>query len=386
MIEEQLRGQSIPYKIVGGIKFYERKEIKDALGYMKLAVNLNDDVALKRIINTPARGIGKTTLDKIEALGNQNRTSMWQAAHQAIEEKIVHSGAIKKISGFLQLVQKLHGQAQELIPTEFYQEMLEQTGMVDKLRAEDTAEADARIDNLEEFYNAIAQFEKERDEEEGTLVQFLEEMALVSDADEIDENASSVTLMTLHISKGLEYPCVFMAGMEDGLFPSARSIDGDETSEEERRLAYVGMTRAREKLFMTYARKRRVWGQEQFNAPSRFLKEIPEEYLEQKSALKKPRFMDRMSSNSNYTGSPSYANSFKDFQNDEFPDYDSDGGFFDEDEPSYKKGTKVKHPSYGVGSIFKVEGQGDMQKVSVMFNDRTVKKFVIKYARLEIVL
>ena len=268
--------------------------------------------------------------------------------------------------------------AGEVSPTEFYQIILEKTGMILRLRSDDSVESDARIENLEEFYNAISQFEEERDDE-ATLIRFLEELALISDVDSLDQNAPAVTLMTLHISKGLEYPCVFIAGLEEGLFPSGQSIhSSDEFAvEEERRLAYVGMTRAEKKLYLTYARKRKVWGSEQFNPPSRFIAEIPEQYLDSRSQIRKPKFMDRYQSD---TDSDSFDDS-----SDPFPDYEMSQDSFDEEScAGFSRGMHVHHPTYGQGSVFKVEGKGEMQKVSVLFRDKTIKKFVAKFARLEV--
>ena len=383
VIEEQLRGYAIPYRIVGGIKFYERKEIKDITSYLKLAVNLQDDIAFKRALNTPTRGIGKTTLTKLEDLAAQRKISIFEASQVALSEKLLNAGTCRKIQGFLDILNDLQPQSEKLPPTEFYQLVLEKVGLIDRLRAEDSIEADTRIENLEEFYNAISQFEKERGEE-GTLVKFLEELALVADSDEIDASSPAVTLMTLHISKGLEYPCVFVAGMEEGLFPSGQSIHKDDLAlEEERRLAYVGMTRAEKKLYLTYARKRRVWGAEQFNPPSRFLAEIPEEYTHNNSKINRPRFLDKYSSgsSSSYDPFPDYEMSQDSF--DEFGDNVFEDDFNQSSSAGYSKGMRVHHPSYGHGSIFKVEGSGEMQKVSVLFTDQTIKKFVAKYARLE---
>ena len=194
-------------------------------------------------------------------------------------------------------------------------------------------------------------------------------MALVSDADQIEESEECVTLMTLHIAKGLEFPVVMMVGLEEGLFPSMRSIESETGLEEERRLAYVGITRAEQKLFITYARSRRVWGSEQFNPPSRFLNEIPKEYLDEQTNVHRPRIFSnatRFDNDIDFGGDNS----------DPFPDYESGDN-------SFPKGSRVKHPTFGIGSILNSEGSGEMQKVSVVFSDHSVRKFVIKYARLE---
>ncbi|MCB0356185.1 MAG: ATP-binding domain-containing protein, partial [Bdellovibrionales bacterium] len=267
---------------------------------------------------------------------------------------------------------------------------LQATEYVLKLKGENTPEAQARIDNLEEFNNAIAQFEKERGEE-ASLQSFLEEMSLVSDVDQMEDSDNSVTLMTLHISKGLEFPNVFIVGMEEGLFPTGRALDEADIDaiEEERRLAYVGMTRARENLYLTYARTRRVWGQEQQHPPSRFIDEIPKDFTQFESSLGQAKFLNRhksqfYNSQNFYQKDPqTFSSSVSRSTNfDEIPNYED---FSDLPQKSnYQKGMKVRHPTFGAGTIYLVEGSGDTQKVSVLFDNSTTKKFVIKYARLEI--
>jgi DNA helicase-2/ATP-dependent DNA helicase PcrA len=388
VLEEQLRTLGIPYRIVGGVRFYERMEIKDIMSYLKLSVNPADDIAFKRIINVPARGIGKTTVDKLEEYAAQNKWTLMEAAYKAVDAKILNAGTTGKIRRFLDLMEEMQVSSQQFKLLDFYHIVLDRTNYVNLLKAEDNPEAQARIENLEELDNAISQFVKERGEE-ATLTSFLEEMALVSDVDSLDQEQNSVTLMTLHISKGLEYPFVFIVGLEENLFPSARSVDkdGDEDVEEERRLAYVGMTRAREKLWLTYARMRRVWGQEQFNPPSRFIKEIPQQLIEFKTGSDGSRFVSRFGSSSGADESPAWGSVSSDrnrlrnndYDTQDFPDYESSAGAGG----GYSKGTRVRHPTFGVGSIFAVEGSGDNLKVSVMFTDNTIKKFVAKYARLE---
>jgi len=388
VIEEQLRTLGIPYKIVGGVRFYERMEIKDVLGYLKLSLNPADDLSFKRILNVPTRGIGKTTLEKLEEFALQQKLTLKVALPLALDQRIFNAGTSGKLRRFLDLINGLQENATQFRIHDFYHIVLDQTGYIAALKKDESPEAQARIQNLEELDNAISQFVKERGEE-ASLQSFLEEMALVSEADNLDETVDSVTLMTLHISKGLEYPHVFIVGLEENLFPS-RSFDGSDEDdlEEERRLAYVGMTRARENLWLTYAKVRRVWGQEQMNPPSRFLKEIPKELVEFKSALETGGFFQRHSSSA-YSGN-TYASpgAFKsrqpknnfDFENQSFP----------EDDPSsnsstlrYSQGMRVRHPTFGVGSVYATEGNGDEMKVSVVFADQTIKKFVVKYARLE---
>lgn len=399
VLEDQFRSRGIPYKIVGGLKFYERMEIKDVIAYMKLVLNPADDIAFKRIINVPARGIGKTTIDRLEEYAAKSNASMVEGAAHAVDHREFNAGVTRKVRDFLNLLQGLREKARQMKLTEFYHSILDETGYVKRLKEEDNPEADARIENLEEFDNAIAKFEEERGEE-ATLQTFLEEMALVQDADSVEDANNAVTMMTLHISKGLEYPIVFIVGLEENLFPSGRAVEDQDpfALEEERRLCYVGMTRAEKKLTMTYARTRKVWGAEQFNAPSRFLKEIPAKYTQFQTSVNRPRFMQGVGSSSGYSsdaydrgfgsgaGSSKYkphplmgdggAPNYEDFGDETFDDAAGGGA-------SFKKGMRVRHPSYGAGTVLQAEGSGAETKVSVVFSDNTVKKFVAKYARLE---
>ncbi|MES3038778.1 MAG: UvrD-helicase domain-containing protein [Bdellovibrionota bacterium] len=391
VLEDQLRTMSIPYKIVGGIRFYERMEVKDVISYMKLTINPADDAAFKRVINTPARGIGKTTVEKLEEYATANKIPLWIAAQKCVDTKEFNSGTTSKLRKYLDLLISLTETSQSYAMDEFYSILLDKTEYLQTLKAEDTPESQARIENLEELDNAIAQFMKERGPE-GTLSNFLEEMSLVSDQDQYNEAVNTVTMMTLHISKGLEFPYVFIVGLEENLFPSSRGdSDSADDMEEERRLAYVGMTRARQKLFLTYARMRKVWGQDQMNPPSRFLNEIPKELLEQTSGVVRTGFAARHAAGSPEWGRSSFSRpeghfnksrgSLDDIDSQDFPD--DNYSQVAQSKGSFAKGQQVKHPTFGIGSIFSVEGSGDEQKVSVLFADQTIKKFVIKYARLE---
>lgn len=390
VLEDHLRSLGIQYKIIGGMRFYERMEVKDMIAYLKVLINPSDDVAVKRIINTPSRGIGKTTLEKIEAYATENKISFFNAIPMAADLRLVHAGAAAKLRDFANMILKLQEKVKELTPSDMLLEVLDKTEYLVRLKEENTSESQARIDNLEEMSNALKQFEQERGEE-ATLALFLEELALVSDSDEIDENAQFVTMMTLHLSKGLEYPYVFIVGLEDGLFPSGRGEDANNSDaiEEERRLAYVGMTRARQKLHLSHARTRRVWGQEQQHPPSRFLKEIPSEHVFMSSQIVRPQFSskwsERLGSSESSSSGPRWkkpaASGF-----DEVPNYEHFGDEYSSDQAAgaYHKGGKVRHPTFGVGTICQIEGQGDTQKVGVIFHDKSFRKFVTKYARLEI--
>jgi DNA helicase-2/ATP-dependent DNA helicase PcrA len=377
VIEEQLRMKSIPYRIVGGMKFYERLEIKDLLSYMRAIINPKDDISIKRIINTPTRGIGKTTLERLEEVTIANQLSLWESLQKVILSREFNAGITSKLRSFTQIIESIQLEYERLSLSDLFSLILKQTQYAQKLELENTPEADARLENIEELANAIFHFEEERGKE-ANLQNFLEEMALVSEADALKEEQNAVTLMTLHISKGLEFPYVFIVGMEDGLFPSAQSIDETDTSsvEEERRLAYVGITRARKKLFLTYAQLRRIWGQEHRQRPSRFLKELPENLVKWNQGSQRPQFLNRWNNRINTAED--------DVQS--FPEDSNENAF--SKSPSHntgglQKGNKVRHPTFGVGSIFELEGDGESLKVSVLFTDKSIRKFVAKYARLE---
>lgn len=408
VLEEQLRSYGIPYRLIGSVKFYERKEIKDVICYMRMILNPKDDVAFYRVVNNPTRGIGKSTLDEVGTYAFERKLSAFDAAYEVATQRLVHAGACNKLQNFRHLIEKLREESLgKLTPSEIYLKILEVTQYDFKLKEERTPESEARLENLQEFQNAILQFEEER-EDEATLQAFLEEMALISDADALNENTEAVTLMTFHLSKGLEFKNVFMVGLEEGLFPSGRALDdaaGDQL-EEERRICYVGMTRARENLFLSYAKTRRVYGQEEHRPVSRFIGEIPEKYITANAAIKRPAFLDRYTEkygssegrNNNYSGGSANFGGARSRNEQLFPNYEDD---FSEssfgarpaemsfDAPtasasgSFQRGDRVRHPIFGVGSIFQVEGSGDQQKVSVLFNDKSLKKFMVKSARLE---
>lgn len=390
VLEEQMRLLSIPYRLVGGMRFYDRMEIKDVTSYMKLTLNNDDDIAFKRVVNVPARGIGKTTIEKLEERAFKEKISLFKAAQLAVDQKDFNAGTTGKLRRFIQLVDELSDQARSFALQDFYHIILDRTEYLTQLKKDDSPEAQSRIENLEELDNAITQFVKERGLE-ATLQSYLEEMALVSDLDSMKEQQNAVTLMTLHVSKGLEFPYVFIVGLEENLFPSTRGTDesGNEDVEEERRLAYVGMTRARERLYLTHARTRKVWGQDQMNAPSRFLDEIPQNFKKHETAMEMPRFAMKygQQDKNDYAANSSFEAQY--FPDDDMNDSTNDSSWGSIKKQatylseSYQPGMKVKHPTFGAGSIYATEGTGDQLKVSVMFRDNTIKKFVVKYARLE---
>lgn len=370
--EDFLRREKIPYQIVGGLRFYDRKEIKDVLSYMKVILNPSDSVNLKRIINVPARGIGKTTLDKLDAfLASQPEgTSAWDVLkHAASDPSLTSAGTAKKLAQFVSFIDELRAAAPKSLLTDLYHRILDGTGYVQSLRKEGTEEALARIDNLEEFDNLLQEFEADQQnalspddpetEKPGLLPLFIEQSTLASDVDQLNEQASSVKLMTLHSSKGLEFPVVFMSGMEEGLFPSYKVWEEvlEEDIEEERRLCYVGMTRARELLYMMSVAVRHSWGNVNIQEPSRFFDEIPSEFVE---------FKDLVASRRQSYSSPT--------KQADFSANHSGGG-------SAKQliNKKIQHPEYGLGTILAAEGSGEGQKVVVEFSGKQQKKFLFKY-------
>lgn len=372
LIEEQLRLKQIPYRIVGGVRFYDRAEIKDVLGYMRLICNPKDDLALKRVINTPARGIGKTTIDKLSDLAVQQGLSLWEACHFACQQRSLPSGTLNKIQGFLKTLDQLSESQSQVSLLDFYVKLLDQTQYLATLEKENSEESKARIQNLEEFSNAIEQFQQER--EEPTLLLFLEEMSLVSDLDQVQVGADTVTLMTVHMAKGLEFSYVFVVGLEESLFPSLRGEENEEALEEERRLFYVAMTRAEKKLFLSAARTRRVWGQAQSNPIARFISEIPSKYLQPAKQSAVSSFSSRFSHKTNSSWDDDYSQQSY---------YDDEGSSFNTS-LGYRSGLKVKHPSFGRGVIKSVEGQGDDTKLTVQFEGQSLKRFIAKYAKLEL--
>ena len=348
---------------------YNRKEIKDISAYMRLVVNPKDDVSFRRVINTPVRGLGKTTLDRLEDMARQKNLSLLEASIEALESDRFKFRTLDKLRGFLQVLSELRRSCSENDLDIFYRDLLQITEYLPGLEKEDSMEARGRVQNLEEFGNAIARY-LELNPGKEHITDFLDHMALVSDGDEREEK-DSVTLMTLHVAKGLEYPVVFVTGLEEGLFPLGSSMDSEEDLEleEERRLFYVGMTRAEEKLYLSHARQRKVWGQNKPQIVSRFLKEIPEKFLKNPLNLNLHGF----------TGQKGFQNTKT--QTDPFPDYEKGEG----NASPYSKGTRVRHPHFGGGVIYAVEGSGSKQKISVLFDDRSSRKFLSQYANLELV-
>ena len=401
-IEDILRREDIPYKIVGGLKFYERKEIKDIIAYLRLIENTADNLSLQRIINEPKRGIGKTSLDNIEAVANQNDISMYEVIKRAdafgLNRVYVNS------RDFINQIEELRSKKDTLIISELIKETLRITGYSKALELEDTTEAENRLENLDEFLTVAIEFEEEL--ADNTLADFLEGITLSSDIDNTDETEDSVTLMTLHSAKGLEFPVVFLVGMEEGIFPGYKSIGEQKELEEERRLCYVGITRAKQHLFLTCARQRTIFGSTSCNQVSRFVKEIPEELLDgYEEALADRReksyedYRFEWKYGGGYNKSESTVNSYK--VNDtegyikklEFA-FRSAESFLsnlnkkktsDIDLSIYKAGKRVYHKKFGEGNINYVEAEGDDLKVDITFEKAGHKRLMAKYAGLEII-
>ena len=382
-LEEALRRNHIDYRVVGGTSFYDRAEIKDALAYARLANNLRDSSAMLRIINTPPRGIGQTTIDQLQALASQGNLSLWETLEQVIGAvtEMFSNRALKALQDFYSLIGGLAADHERLSLSEFFRAILDHSHYVEVLDAENNPAAESRIENLRELVNAAAEAE-ERGER---LSEFLDHAALVSDADSYDERAR-VTLMTLHSAKGLEFSVVFLAGMEEGLFPHKLSADDDAALEEERRLCYVGMTRARDRLVLTWVRERRIYGRQaqEGSLPSRFLSEIPHELIDPLNVTmfaSKPR-----------TTWDNAVNSVDGIE--KFFSQRGRGGKAPAPEPAiprsrpasparWQQGSKVRHPKYGVGTVLASEGEGEDTKVTVSFPGYGRKKLVERYASLE---
>ena len=272
--EDALRGANIPYQIVGGIRFYERMEVKDIIAYMRVIVNPADTVSIKRIINVPRRGIGVATVQKIEDFAYEEGIPLFEAIQRVGEVSTLNNGAKNKVRAFAELIASFNPNDP---PARAADDLLDRSGYLQALRNEDTIEAQSREENLRELIAAVAEYEES--EPEPTLTGFLARITLVSDIDNMEDKSDVVTMMTLHSAKGLEFPIVFMVGIEEGLLPHQRSYDTEAELEEERRLCYVGLTRAQEHVYLTYARSRRLYRDIDYRIPSRFIEEIPPNWL-----------------------------------------------------------------------------------------------------------
>ena len=380
LFEEKCLKANIPYKIVGGINFYARKEIKDLLCYLKTINNSADDLAVRRILNVPKRGIGATTVGRVQDYADYMNVSFYDALRVAEEVPSI-GRSLNKIEGFVTFIQSLKSKAQAYSVTEILEEVIDLTGYVDELKAEDTEESRARIENIDELISKTVSYEEAMKAEgrEATLSGFLEEIALIADIDTVDPDQDYVLLMTLHSAKGLEFPYVYLAGMEDGMFPSSMCIFSDDPTdmEEERRLCYVGITRAMKELTLTSARQRLVRGETQYNKVSRFVREIPRELVELGTTIQehKPSMQETPSPKNSYMqmrqtfrAKPFEAQNFK----------VTKAASLD-----YGVGDTVRHIKFGVGIVRDIVEGGRDYEVTVDFDKVGVKKMFAGFAKLK---
>ena len=401
-IEDILRRENVPYKIIGGLKFYERKEIKDIIAYLRLIFNTSDNISLKRIINEPKRGIGKTSLENIERLSEDSGKSMYDIIKNAQEYGL--NRIYLNSREFIETIEDLRNKKDDLAISDLIKEILNKTGYTKALELENTVEAESRIQNLEEFLTVAIEFEEES--ADNTLAEFLEGITLSSDVDNLEEEEESVTLMTLHSAKGLEFPVVFLVGMEEGIFPGYKSIGEPKELEEERRLFYVGITRAKEHLYLTCAKRRTIFGSTSYNAMSRFINEIPGELLagyEELNSEKGEQFKDssykweygnskagavklynvkdsdvfgksvRKEPQFAFRTAESFLNNIAMKQNNSV------------DLSAYEPGKRVYHRKFGEGVINLVEKEGEDLKLDIDFTKFGHKRLMAKFANLEII-
>jgi len=369
VFEEVFMRSAVPYKVVGGVRFYERKEIKDLLAYLRVLVNPNDEVSLRRIINTPKRGIGDRALDAIDDLAKRDSISFWSALSMSTSTEL-SPRANASIQAFVSMLVAL----QVLVeanrpPSTIAAAILEQSGLLEELRASHDPQDEVRVENLEELVAVIEEYE-ERAVSEGespSLGAFLEEVSLVADADEIpegDDHGGVVTLMTLHTAKGLEFPTVFLTGMEEGVFPHSRTLGEKKELEEERRLAYVGLTRARERLYLSRAEYRSAWGAPNYNPPSRFLEEIPENLI------------DWNKSASGFTSPPITRKKFSAPPPPRATGKQSSG-------LQLSIGDRVSHDTFGLGTVIAVSGEGEKAEATINFGSYGEKRLLLRYAPVD---
>ena len=399
--EEKCIKKSVPYRLVGGVNFYQRQEIKDILAYLKTIDSGRDDLSVTRIVNVPKRGIGQVTLNKLAVYASEHGMRLFQAMEQV--EQISGIGkAADKIKGFVNQIMVFRALAKELDAAELIESILEQTGYLEELEKLEEDKAQAKQENLEEFQNKAADYYANHDE--AALTDFLEEVALVADIDNMDSEADSLTLMTLHSAKGLEFPVVYMTGMEEGLFPSYMSMNSGDPGdiEEERRLCYVGITRAMQQLTLTAAKQRMVHGNIQYSAISRFVKELPQEKLDWKEETfgglfkKGPSMTANLLSDSLFGGSSSMSSgsSFSASQGSQTAKKTNYDNVFDlkyakafsspkPDSLDYKEGDRVSHIKFGKGTVLAVEDMKKDYQVTVEFDTAGVKKLFAGFAKLK---
>ena len=371
VFEEVFMRAALPYKVVGGVRFYERKEVKDLLAYLRVIVNHSDEVSLRRIINVPKRGIGDRALDYVDEFALQQGISFWQALHRCTEMPEMPSRATASVRDFISTLTALSVLVEAKVrPSVIIEAVLEQSGLLAELSTSKDPQDEVRVENLQELVAVSLEYEEKPfealgEDEEISLSGFLEQIALVADADEIPEgedHGGVVTLMTLHTAKGLEFPTVFLAGLEDGIFPHSRTLGEKKEIEEERRLAYVGLTRAQQRLYLTRAEYRSSWGAPSFNPPSRFLEEIPEDLIQWRSTnVTAPR----VSPKRNFSAPPLRATGRKSVALD------------------LAIGERVSHDTFGLGTVKALSGEGDRAEATIDFGSYGEKRLLLRYAPVE---
>jgi DNA helicase-2/ATP-dependent DNA helicase PcrA len=371
VFEDSFMKMGIPYRIIGAHKFYDRKEIKDIIAYLRVVNNPHDDISLKRIVNVPRRGIGKVTLDRAEQLAYDNGVSIYSILLEASKlSELTRASA--KIKSFTDMLVKLRSLAEYLDLTELIKSVIDQSGIIKELEQEDTIEAKTRIENIREFQSVVLDFVRNSEEEDPGLNDFLAHVSLIADVDTMADEQDRVVLMTMHSAKGLEFPIVFLAGMEEGVFPSYRSIGEESEMEEERRLCYVGITRAREKLFLTFTKSRTLFGNTTYNRQSRFIDEIPEDllkYISENSDLIKS---DVRKSVTNQISADEWKQRTASFIK---------AAELNTDE--LVAGTRVLHKKFGAGTITAREPEGSDFKLEIDFDQFGMKRLLASYAKLK---
>ena len=369
VFEEVFMRSGLPYKVVGGVRFYERREIKDFIAYLKVLANLEDEVSLRRIINVPKRGIGDRAIETIESIAKSRELSFWQSLNIVANSSELGGRATASLSSFVALILALNVLVEARTkPSTILEAVLEQSGMLSELQNSTDPQDESRVENLQELVAVSIEYEEAPIEElpegsEISLAGFLEQVSLVADSDEIPEgedHGGVITLMTLHTAKGLEFPTVFLTGMEDGIFPHSRTLGERDELEEERRLAYVGLTRAQERLYLTRAEYRSAWGSPNYNPASRFLEEIPDELIDwrQRSFATKPKFVS--------SAPPPRATGKKTTTT-----------------ISLDVGDRVAHDTFGLGTVVKISGDGDRAEATINFGQLGEKRLLLRYAPVE---
>ncbi|MDG5799682.1 3'-5' exonuclease [Marinilabiliaceae bacterium ANBcel2] len=398
IFEEAFRKASLPYKIYGGLSFYQRKEIKDLLAYLRVVVNPSDQEALKRIINYPARGIGKTTTDKLEAAAIANDISIWEVlTHPSLASVGFNAGTLKKLGNFSSMIKNMGSQILQSDAYEITKEIAIQSGLIKELQQDKSIEGQTRVENIDELLNGVRDFvdEKIQSGQSASLIEFLEEVSLLTDQDnEGEEGVDKITMMTIHSAKGLEFENVYITGVEEGLFPSPMSIDSREALEEERRLFYVAVTRAQKAVTLSFAKSRFKYGEHNFVTPSRFIRDLDVSCIDEESlsfimANKQPSFKERQKKVFNPFNSSSSSSQLK--RSSRL----NKRGFEDKDQQdasqlikAYNRdvniGNRVEHDRFGHGKVIDLEGVPPNVKAVVEFDNAGVKQLLLKFARLKI--